>query len=668
MTGLTGCGNSDSGASPRPGRYRVGVDHNPPNYDWAEGRGASGFTVDVMNEAARRTGMELEWVYCTHGSRSALLEGAVDMWPLGYYRPKEYPTLHQTRPWTEDQHAFLWDGGKLPEEPKDWAGRRMAVVDRVALRALAQRLFPKQEFEVVPSRRNAAEAVCAGRAEVAFLNLRSVESILLDRPPACLSTRLRVRPLPLAAEPLTIYSTLRASAGADRLREGIDSLVADGTVLAYAEKWFAFSSGEMRQVLQLQQRNHQLQWLAGICVAMAVAIGMLTWLIGKLRAARAEAERARKLQAEFLANVSHEIRTPMNGVMGTADLLKDMVKDGEMMEHVETIRESAQSQLELLNQILEQSKIDSGVLLLETTPFSPRRLVEQVEKAFQGAAGRKGIGLRTVIPDGLPDEVLGDGLRVRQVLTNLVNNGVKFTAKGTVEIGVSAATADSRVVLDFWVRDTGIGIEPRLQRAIFERFRQVDASTTRRYGGTGLGLSISRQLVRMMGGDLSVESELGKGSCFRFSVTLGQSRNSGERREAAPEKTLALQGMTLLLVEDNQVNQRVAMALLKRLGATVVLAGNGLEAVELCRNRDFDAVLMDCHMPEMDGYAATEAIRRLSGERGRLPILALTAGVSGEEKRRALEAGMNGFLSKPISRDELAGALETLPRRESPAI
>lgn len=649
----------------RGGTYKIGVVQNPPNYDWSDRQGATGFAVDVMNEAARRAGVKLVWVHCPRGSRAAIRDGVVDLWPTGYYRPEEYPEFHQTRPWLDVQHALVWVQTEMPREAENWDGKRIAVTDTGASRSVAERWFPTSNLVPARTRQDVFRTLCAGRADAAFLNMWAVESGLLNRPEECAFKELRLKPMPRLTDRMTVISRQELGPLADVLRERIDDMIADGAVLEYTQRWFSFSSTDVAQMLRLNQRNQQLRWLIAICVAMGLAIGLLAWLIRNLRLARAGADRSRRLQAEFLTNVSHEIRTPMNGVLGTADLMLDTVDDPETREQIETIRESAYGQLELLNQILDQSKIDSGVLLLEITPFSPRRLVEQVEKTFLPAARRKGIWLRTDIPLDLPAMVQGDGLRIRQVLTNLVNNAVKFTANGGVEISVRAAFPGAGLELSFGVFDSGIGIPAAVQGTIFEKFRQVDASTTRKYGGTGLGLSISRQLVRLMGGDLTVESEMGKGSQFRFRVPLGAARAAP--KADAPGQAVSLAGLHVLVVEDNLVNQRVAQALLQRLGAMVELAGNGLEAVARCRESEFDVVLMDCHMPEMDGYAATREIRKLSGAICRVPIVALTAGVSGEERRKAAQSGMDSFLTKPVNREELAAALVALPRRESPA-
>jgi len=660
--------NSNSDARTfRGGTFRIGVDHNPPIHDWSDTKGASGFVVDVLNEAANRAGVKLNWVYCPRGSKAALQEGFVDLWPVGYYRPREYPNLHQTRPWTGDQHVFVWDRDRFPEEPDSWDGTRIAIADRVATRTLTNRLFPSARQIPAPTRMEALRQMCRGSADVAFLDMRVIENALLDRPEPCRHLKFRIRALPGSTDPMSLFARQGMGPLAELLRDRIEEMVTDGTVVNYADKWFAHSSSDLRVAMRLQSRNRQLQWLTALCGLMALAIGTLVWFVRKLKSARTAADRGRQLQAEFLANVSHEIRTPMNGVLGTADLLLDTVQDAEIREQVETIRESAIGQLELLNQILDQSKIDSGLLLLETTPFSMRRLVEQIEKSFLPAARRKGIWLRTKTEGDVPALVQGDGLRIRQVLSNLVNNAIKFTPSGGVDVTVRVVITGSIATIEFIVADTGIGIPLHVQETIFEKFRQVDASTTRRYGGTGLGLSISRQLVRLMGGELTVDSELGRGSRFRFGLELTVARLAEPESPSPVPRGAVRKGLSVLLVEDNLVNQRVAQVLLTKLGARVDVATNGKEAVAKMRSGEYDAILMDCHMPEMDGYSATMEIRQLDGLARTVPIIALTAGVSGEERRKAMQSGMDGFLAKPINREELATALSTLPRRESPA-
>ena len=644
--------------------YRIAYDSTPPHYDHIPGKGAAGFAIDVMNEAAKRAGVQLEWVYLPNGARAALFAGQVDFSPLGYYRPGAYPNLHQTRPWTEDYHVLVWDKAKFAADVSDWSGRTVAHVSRVASAEMAAARFKGSALVAAKSRRDALRAVCAGTADVAFVDLRVIESALLERPEGCERVHFQVRQSADSIDAMSLFARPAAAAVADILRDRIDTMIDDGTFTRIADRWFVFSGAELRNVTRLQQRNEQLRLLTALCAVMAIAIGVLVILIRKLRAARAAADRARVLQAEFLANVSHEIRTPMNGVIGAAEIVLDTDLTDNQRDYVETVRDSALTQLELLNQILDQSKLDSGVMMLDTDAFSPARLIAQIERTFQHAASRKGLWLRHAIDGDSAPCVRGDQLRIRQIVSNLVGNAIKFTANGGVEIRLSMEAHGGMITLGVAVVDTGIGIPPGQHASIFERFRQADASTTRRYGGTGLGLTIARHLAQLMNGDITLASEPGQGSTFTFRVVLPAAPGESSIPARVEQSTIVLRGSRVLLVEDNAVNRKVASEILRKMGAVVTVAVNGREAVSVCSEQRFDAVLMDCHMPEMDGYSATAAIRKLPSPICDVPIIALTAGVSSEERKTALAAGMTAFLAKPVNRDELAAALADVARKE----
>ena len=251
---------------------RIGVEHNPPMYDWSEQKGATGFAVDVMNEAARRAGVTLQWVYCERGSRVALESRFIDLWPAGFYRPGEYPALHQTRPWSRDQHAFVFDKGRLAEAPEQLEGVRVAVVNRMAPLALAGRLFPKSRIVPAPSRRDVLRTMCVGAADVSFMDMRTVEGMLLDRPEQCRDKSLQVKPLPEYIDPTSIFAWKEYGPVADVLRDRIDDMVTDGTLMRFADHWLSFASSDVRHVLGLQEQARQLRWLGGVCVVMGVAI------------------------------------------------------------------------------------------------------------------------------------------------------------------------------------------------------------------------------------------------------------------------------------------------------------------------------------------------------------------------------------------------------------
>jgi len=648
--------------------YRIAYDLTPPHYDHVPGKGAAGFAVDVMNEAARRASVRLEWVYLGNGARAALLAGRVDLSPLGYYRPGSYPSLHQTRPWTEDYHVLVWDKARFSSGASDWAGRKVAHVERVATAEMAASRFKGSTLLPAKSRLEALRTVCTGAADVAFVDLRVIESALLERPDECGRVRFHVQQSADSVDRLSLFARPAVAAVADRMRDSIDTMIDDGSFVTIADRWFVFSGGELRNVARLQQSNQQLRWLTALCAAMAIAIGALAVLIRKLRDARATADRARVLQAEFLANVSHEIRTPMNGVIGAAEIVLDSDLSATQRDYVETVRDSALTQLELLNQILDQSKLDSGVMVLDIEAFSPARLIVQIERTFQHAAARKGLWLRHSIEGDPAVCVKGDQLRIRQIVSNLVGNAIKFTSSGGVDVRLAIKREPETSEIIVTVADTGIGIPAEQHASIFERFRQVDSSTTRRYGGTGLGLTIAQHLAQLMNGEIALRSAPGEGSQFTFRVQLPSAApESGA--VARPEQTVsALDGLRVLLVEDNVVNRKVASEILRKLGAVVTVAVDGREAVAVCSESTFDAVLMDCHMPEMDGYAATAAIRNLPAPARDVPIVALTAGVSSEERRAALAAGMSAFLAKPVNREELASTLAGMARSRQAAL
>lgn len=373
---------------------------------------------------------------------------------------------------------------------------------------------------------------------------------------------------------------------------------------------------------------------------------------------------ANQAKSEFVANTSHELRTPINNIIGFTEMLEETVKTPKESRFIDLIKISAQSLLGVINDILDLSKIEAGKMELSPALTDLKGITERLVQPLCEQAEKKGLKLLLSIGDDFPSELFIDSMRFGQVITNLVNNAIKFTeSPGTVSIDmVSKTTSPTTVEIEVGVQDSGIGIAPSALEKIFEPFRQADASTTRKFGGTGLGLSITNRIIQLMGGALKVESELGKGSRFSFRIPLStvQDDATGEVAEVrgADENAISrkkpLSRCKVLVVEDNALSREIALHRLRSAGFDTYTASSGKEAIALCEQESFQLILMDCQMPEMDGFETTAAIRRLDAARGRrVPIVALTAHALEGYREICLNAGMDDYITKPISQAQL---------------
>ena len=636
---------------------------------------ATGFDVELLHAISRTMDLDLEvrlapWSQAREGLADGSVQIHVGM-TISDEREQEY--RFATPHLSQHYKIFVCTGTDDIANEEDLAGKRIIVQKQ----GVMSRYVVNQGYTDKPLlAANAHEAMrmlASGQGDVCLMSeLRGLHVI----------RELGLKNVVRTGEPLyqTYYGYAVLPSHENllpRINQGLTILKESGEYDAIYDKWFGVLNAD-----RLSTWDY-VKYAGWVIVPLLVAFLIATlwsWALRRqvvqqtqeLRQARDQAEAASEAKSRFLATMSHEIRTPLNGVLGMSQILMTSGLNEDQADQVNTISKSAEALQEIITDILDFSRIEAGERAIESIDFRLNGLIKDTFDIIRPAAQSKGLELRLVGADNLPAVVAGDPTALRQILLNLLGNAVKFTDRGFVSLNVRCARLDANAYsLNLEVEDTGIGLPDDDAVNLFEAFTQADDSTTRRFGGTGLGLAICKNLVSLMGGRIGVRSRDGGGSIFHFKLELGAATKLGAGNAAVEAEAPCIPwdpaGLRILVVEDNVLNQRVMGLMLKKFGVEMSLAGDGQEALDICAKKSFDAILMDCQMPRLDGFEATRQLREREAGGPRIPIIALTAGAFETDRERCLASGMDDYLTKPVDGKQLLQALrKRVPTHRAP--